>query len=397
MSSSPRVLLLNNSIQNYAWGRFDGIADAIGTEVTGSREAELWVGAHHRNPSVVAEGVHSGRRLDEVIGEDPQCWLGPTADSNATLPFLLKVLAIGEPLSLQAHPTKAQAEAGFAREDSQGIALDAAQRTYQDRSDKPEILVALETTYALCGFRKPDQAAALLRQLGTATEELVALLETDSDPLRSAMAWLLSCDDKRASALWEAVVGFGGFSEDLDDPFSWVHHLSVLYNGDPTVVAPLLLQLVRLEAGESVHLPAGNLHAYLSGSGVELMAASDNVLRGGLTPKHIDRDELLKIVSFEPGIPPPPQQSQIEDFRVYDAGEQAFSLAVFSPGPNGTQVRVTEPSVLLATGEPAVVILGADRLTIGVGQALFVAPGEQVVVLTGGAVWWATSGSGLPS
>ena len=157
------MLLLSTTVKSYAWGRTDGIAALVGSEPTGGPEAELWVGTHPAGPSVVV-GDPEGRTLAEVIASDPRRWLGPDlAGAGFTaLPFLLKVLAIGQPLSLQAHPSTSQAEAGFDREEANGISLDDPGRTYRDRSAKPEALVSLTDTWAMCGFRPTEEAVALV-------------------------------------------------------------------------------------------------------------------------------------------------------------------------------------------------------------------------------------------
>ncbi|WP_421120145.1 mannose-6-phosphate isomerase, class I [Aquihabitans daechungensis] len=304
------MLLLRNPIQPYAWGPVDGLEPLVGTEPTGDHEAELWVGTHPRGPSTVVGGEHDGRSLAEVIAQDPARWLGSdlAGAGHTALPFLLKVLAIGQPLSLQAHPSAEQAAEGFAREEAAGIPIDATERNYRDPSPKPEALVALTPTWALCGFRPSIEAANLLAGLGVdAFDPLVeALASGGDDGLRTVLGWLLRLDRSSRSSIADAVAASVERlkGDDREDPRIWVRRLVQAFPGDPTAVAPLLLNVVRLEPGEAVHLPAGNLHAYLDGAGVEIMAASDNVLRGGLTPKHVDVDELLSVLRFEPGSPP---------------------------------------------------------------------------------------------
>ena len=398
------MLLLRTTIQPYAWGPVDGIAALVGTDPTGDHEAELWVGTHPRGPAVVAGGAHDGRLLADVIADDPTYWLGPdlAAEGRTDLPFLLKVLAIGQPLSLQAHPSAEQAEAGFAREEAAGVALDATERNYRDPSPKPEALVALTPTWALCGFREPVAAAALLAGLGVAAfDPLVdALASGGDDALGTVLAWMLRLDGADRSSVADQVAAAVGHvrGDDLDDPRVWVRRLVAAFPGDPTAVAPLLLNVVHLEPGEGVHLPAGNLHAYLDGAGVEIMAASDNVLRGGLTPKHVDVDELLAVLQLEPGLPAPPAVDQLEGgITAYDAGEVAFSLACVAPGTPPVEIRATAPSLLLATGG-AVTCTGPDGdLVLDHGDAAYLRPGEAVAAVAGdGRLWWATTGAGRP-
>jgi mannose-6-phosphate isomerase len=396
------MLLLDNPVQRYAWGRHDGLSQALGTAPSGGPEAELWVGTHPRGSSVVAAGPLAGRSLAEVVAVDPERWLGPVraARGERGLPFLLKILAIGEPLSLQAHPTEAQARVGFAREESTGVPIDAPERTYRDRSAKPEVLVALEEVVALCGFRAPRAAATLVRELGDAASPLAMLLEVSDDPLEDGLAWLLQLDAATAAQVVAAAVVASASAPTTDDapddPWAWVRSLAARHPGDPTCVAPLLLEIVHLDAWDAVHLPAGNLHAYLRGLGIEIMASSDNVLRGGLTPKHIDVPELLHVLRFEPGVPPPPLRRQQGDLVTYEAGEAAFALAAIAPGIDARWIRVTEPSLLLPIRQPATIAAEGERLEVARGQAVLVEPDTEVLVRSGAPVWWATTGVGLP-
>ncbi len=397
------MLPLHTRVQPYAWGAVDGLAALVGSEPTGGPEAELWVGTHPAVPSVVADDPE-GRTLAEVIAADPSRWLGPelAAAGHTALPFLLKVLAIGRPLSLQAHPSAARAAAGFAREEEAGLAVDAPDRTYRDPNAKPEALVALDPTWALCGFREPLEAANLLAGLGIeALDPLVGVLaSTGTEGLRTTLTWLLTQTGSSRAAVAAAVAASVRRirSEDPTDPRVWVQRLAREFPGDPTAVAPLLLQLVRLDPGEAVHLPAGNLHAYLGGAGIEIMAASDNVLRGGLTPKHVAVDELVATLRFEPGTPPGPVAKDLGDgVTTYDAGEEAFALAVVDAGDGVVSLAPTAPSLLLATGG-AVDVAGPERgLTLDCGDAAFVSPGSGPYAVSGpGRLWWATTGDGLP-
>ncbi len=397
------MLLLRTTIQPYAWGPVDGLAPLVGSEPTGGHEAELWVGTHPRSPSTVVGGEHDGRTLADVIAEDAARWLGPdlAAAGHTALPFLLKVLAIGQPLSLQAHPSADQARAGFDREEAAGIPVDATERNYRDASPKPEALVALRPTWALCGFRSPIEAANLLAGLGIEPfDPLVeALASGGEDGQRTVLAWLLRLEGSARRSIADAVASSVSRlkGDDLHDPRVWVRRLVRAFPDDPTAVAPLLLNVVRLEPGESVHLPAGNLHAYLEGAGVEIMSASDNVLRGGLTPKHIDVDELLAILDFGGGAPPRPVTTEIGDgITTYDAAEEAFALAVVDPS-GGASIAPTSPSLLLATGGAVAVSGPEGEHVVDHGDALFIAPGSGPLTVSGsGRLWWATTGDGLP-
>jgi mannose-6-phosphate isomerase len=353
---------------------------------------------------VVAAGEHEGRTLAEVIADDPAVWLGPdlAAQGATALPFLLKVLAIGQPLSLQAHPSAAQAAAGFDREEAAGIAVDAPDRNYRDASPKPEALVALDATWALCGFRAPIEAANLVAGLGVeAFDPLIeALASGGEDGLRTVLGWLLRLDGSSRASIADAVAAAvsGVRGDDLDDPRVWVRRLVAQFPGDPTAVAPLLLKVVHLDPGDAIHLPAGNLHAYLSGSGIEIMAASDNVLRGGLTPKHVDVDELLATLRFDASrTPRPTVTGRADGISTYDAGEEAFALAVIEPSGGPVELAPARPSLLLATGGPVTATGPAGDLVIDRGLAACVAPGSGPIEVSGpGRLWWATTGDGLP-
>jgi mannose-6-phosphate isomerase len=303
---------ITNTPRDYAWGSRTAIAALLGRAPSGGPEAELWLGTHPGSPSRLVSGP------------------GTLADIT-TLPFLLKVLAAGSPLSLQAHPTLAQARAGFDRENALGIPLDAPFRNYKDPLHKPELLYALSPSFeALCGFRPVAATRELLTALGASVGvgsgvDASSSAASEVDPLVSALLDRLA-DDASLPSVFEWLISRGaGVSElvarvvelaasrlsaSAASPsapvlpkmkeFATVAALADAYPGDPGIVISLLLNRVTLSRGEVLYLPAGNIHAYLSGLGVELMAASDNVLRGGLTPKHIDVPQLLSVLDFTP-------------------------------------------------------------------------------------------------
>ncbi|CAN5193213.1 mannose-6-phosphate isomerase, class I [soil metagenome] len=398
------MLLLHNRIQHSSWGPTDGLVPLVGSEPTGRPEAELWLGTHHSAPSMVVDDAE-GRTLAEVIAADPIRWLGPelAATGLTTLPFLLKVLAIGSPLSLQAHPSAEQAEAGFTREGSAGIPVDAPHRIYRDPNPKPEVLVALNETWALCGFREAAEAAERAEALGIgALEPFVDTLASGGPAaLSDALAWLLhltgATRDEVATGLADAVSGVDPC--DLADPLAWVRRLTHEHPGDPTAAAPLLMPVLRLAPGEAVHLPAGNLHAYLQGAGIEVMAASDNVLRGGLTPKHVDVNELLRVLPFVQGVQAPKtRRNAAPGVSTFDAGDRAFALAMVDPAERGLEISPAGPSLLLATGGPVEVAGRHGRSTLAGGAGGFVGPGEGPITVSGrGKLWWATTGDALPA
>lgn len=289
-------------IRPYAWGSTTLIPELLGLPVTGEPMAEMWLGAHPGAPST----VQGGRRLDEVIAADPVGALGAksVAEFGAELPYLMKVLAAASPLSLQVHPTMAQARAGFAAEEEAGVPLDAPGRNYRDPRHKPEMIVALSPFEALSGFRAPARArSAFVSILGEPQRGQdfwgrLSHVLAGGDPasaLSEAMTMLLTGGDE-ASHFVEVLieVAHDASGEDAET----VNEIGSFYPGDPGVAAALLLNRVHLKPGEAAFLDAGLVHAYLSGIGVEVMASSDNVLRGGLTPKHIDVGELQRVVRF---------------------------------------------------------------------------------------------------
>ncbi|HCJ50092.1 MAG TPA: mannose-6-phosphate isomerase, class I, partial [Microbacterium sp.] len=269
---------LSNAPRDYSWGSVDLIPQLQGREPSGIPEAEIWFGDHPGSPARVA----GDRTLAEVR----------SAAGKAPLPYLLKILAASSSLSIQAHPSVAQAVAGFEREDAAGIPVDAPERTYRDRNHKPEIIVALSERFrALVGLRPLERTRELLGALGEARgvaslREALAGADAAS-ALREVIAQVLeggSADVVSDVSAAIVVADAPGFGEELDVLRAIVRD----FPGDPGIVVALLMNLVVLHRGEAVFAPAGVLHAYQDGLGVELMAASDNVLRGGVTPKHID-------------------------------------------------------------------------------------------------------------
>jgi mannose-6-phosphate isomerase len=317
-------LAITNTPRPYAWGSTSAIAQLLGRAPSGEPEAELWLGAHPGSPSVIVDPARAGgaTTLAEWIAADPRTALGKFADAGR-LPFLLKILAAAHPLSLQAHPTIDQARAGFARENALGIPLDAADRNYKDAFPKPELIFALSPTFdALCGFRPLAEVRDLLGLLlsidaqtedpqpqpledlfdrlfgSSAGSSAPGSASADADAsLRATFEWLIS-SGSGVPTLVSLVTRLAPLS--TDPSLATAAALAAEYPDDPGIVISLLLNRVTLTRGEALYLPAGNIHAYLDGLGVELMAASDNVLRGGLTPKHIDVPELVGVLDFTP-------------------------------------------------------------------------------------------------
>jgi mannose-6-phosphate isomerase len=348
------VFLLENPIQPYAWGSTTALPTLLNRRPTGKPQAELWLGAH---PSAPSSKAGNGQSLLAHIAAAPALALGPQSVERfgPTLPFLLKVLAAGHPLSLQAHPSLEQARAGFAREEAAGVPRDAARRNYRDANHKPELICAHSRFHALCGFRRLDQSVALLASLGLDTTLLA------SGGLRAYFAWLMTTPQRAqlARAAVEAA------RRHPSPECAWAVKLGELYPDDPGVIGALLLNLVTLEPGQALHLPAGNLHAYLEGVGVEVMANSDNVLRGGLTAKHVDVAELLEVLDFTDG-----------PVRVLEPPDGVYR----TPTPDFELTRLTGPAtvgrrgadVVLVTSGQFTVAAGAQALTLTQGQSVFI-------------------------
>ncbi len=301
------VLVLDNPVQNYAWGSRTVISSFLGRPAPSPRpEAELWLGAHPLAPSVVAEPPGVGT-LDDAIQEDPTGVLGHAVCDRFgnQLPFLFKLLAVADPMSIQAHPDHEQARRGWNRENAEGIPVEAPHRNYRDPNHKPELLCALTPFTALKGFRPCEE---IVRNLDpVARPELASELgrlarERTPAAMRALFARLLTMEtDESAPILTRAAAHAKKHSADL--AFRWVERLLDKHPSDVGALAPLYLHLVVLAPGEALFVPAGELHTHFEGTALEIMANSDNVLRGGLTAKHVDVPELLATLVFEPREP----------------------------------------------------------------------------------------------
>lgn len=381
--------LLQNPVRTYSWGSRTVIAELLGEEVPAPHpQAELWLGAHPGDPShLVHDGVR--RSLLDVIGADPVAGLGAdrAARWSGRLPFLLKVLAADEPLSLQAHPSAEQAAVGFAREDAAGLALDAPNRNYRDASHKPELVCALTEFHALVGFRDPAASVALLKALDVpALAPHAALLadQLDADGLRALFTtWITlpqSVLDALVPALQEGCVRLAGDAR-FGTEARTVLELSERYPGDAGVLAAVLLQRVTLAPGEALHLPAGALHAYLSGAGVEVMANSDNVLRGGLTPKHVDVAELLRVLDFAAPAPPVLHGTPEGAWIRYDTPAEEFLLRRLEADGGEVPVPGDGPRILLCTAGAVGVRSGPASVEVKRGGSVWLGPGDTDVVV----------------
>ncbi|HKY38804.1 MAG TPA: mannose-6-phosphate isomerase, class I [Polyangiaceae bacterium] len=388
------IVELQNVIQPYAWGSKLALAELRGdTSPSPAPEAELWMGAHPLAPSRLAG---SGQSLLEAITAQPQAYLGDAVSQQyaGKLPFLLKVLAAATPLSLQAHPSLAQAAQGFDADEAAGIPLDAPHRNYKDRNHKPELLCALGEFWALCGFRKVADTLALFEELAVPalTPHLTAL---EGAPHAAGLKRLFSslmqaCVAERealAQVTAEACRARTGQASRFSQEYRWAVRLAELYPGDVGLVSALLLNLLRLEPGQAIYLPAGNLHAYLGGTGVEIMASSDNVLRGGLTPKHVNLPELLRVLDFEPrsvaALEPTLQGLE----HVYETPAREFRLSYFDLDTGAIEVDVSGPEIWLVTSGSASLASASSALDLGRSRSAFVSPGSALRVSGSGRIF----------
>ncbi|MHC1559441.1 mannose-6-phosphate isomerase, class I [Actinomycetospora sp. C-140] len=372
--------VLRGSVRTYAWGSRTHLAELLGEDVPSPHpQAELWLGAHRDQSSTV--GDPEPRPLTDVVADDPAGTLGPSRRQRWSdrLPYLLKVLAAEEPLSLQAHPSAEQAAAGYAREEAAGVPRTAGDRNYPDPLPKPELLCALTEFHALAGFRDAERTVRLLRALDVRafdhhTELLAA--QPDGDGLRALFTTWITLPqravDDLVPALLDGAVAHVRDRGEFTTEARTLLDLGERYPDDAGVLAALLLNRVVLAPGECLYQPAGSPHAYLAGAGVELMANSDNVLRCGLTPKHVDVPELLRVLDFAPGTPTLLKGEGTGPVLRYTPSEY-FSLAraAFDGDEGEADLGLEGPRIL-------VTVDGAVRLRTSRGQAREVGKGSAV-------------------
>jgi mannose-6-phosphate isomerase len=404
------VFVLANGIRDYAWGSTTSLAEFLGAVPTGQPQAELWIGAHPAEPSRLPDG----QALDAAIAENPAGLLGTQVHDSfgERLPFLMKVLAVADPLSLQVHPSSERARIGHAREDAAGIPADAPERSYRDPWHKPELLHALTPFEGLAGFRDVARSAELLRLLHHRWADAVAV-ELEDGPayqsLRRVVTEMLELRGKHVERLLRDISIAARHASarakrhelrsstrhkrpdrEFGRALERVAALAEQHRSDPGVLVALLLNNVMLAPGESMYVGAGVIHAHLAGVGVEIMATSDNVLRAGLTQKHRDVEELLRVTDFTP-IPPPrwDPSRRGPDFVLLEPPVQEFGLSVGqAPLPH---LPESGPRIVLAVEGHVEVTAGGTSLPIRRGQAVFVSDADGPLSVTGDgrvAVGW---------
>jgi mannose-6-phosphate isomerase len=372
---------LMNTVRHYPWGSRTVIPELLGEPSPADRPyAELWMGAHPDAPSVLSNGTP----LDKAIEEQPDVLLGTAVHRRfgTRLPFLMKVLAAEQPLSLQAHPTNEQAQAGFAAEEAAGVPRDDQTRTFKDPFHKPELLLALTTFEALCGFRPVEESLHCLAKLQVPElKPTIAALARGG--LRAAIPQLIALSPEIRTVLVSAVAEAARRFVAAHDPefintYRWAASLAETYPADPGVVISLMCNHLKLAPGEAVFLPAGNLHAYLSGAGVEVMASSDNVLRGGLTAKHVDLAALIEVLDFTDGRVPILHPVLGPGGLRYPVPVEDFDLTRCQLDRQSGTLTTRGPQLLLCT-EGTVVLTSADgELTLEKGASAFVPAGAPV-------------------
>lgn len=367
--------LVRGVVQHYAWGHPNAIPRLIGAEPDGRPWAELWFGTHLGGPSRVIEVP------DDIASTDTERPHSATDDTRGTssslvsstgeLPFLVKMLAAAEPLSLQAHPSLQQAQAGYARENRMGIPVSNSRRIYRDPFAKPELICALGRFEALCGFREPTKTVDLLHDIGGGASRIATML-ADHD-LGYALRQVFTNRDEFLPVLHDTITACAHH----DSPSArWVVRLGEKYPDDVSVLVTLLLNHVVLEPGQALYLGPGNLHAYLSGMGVEVMGSSDNVVRCGLTNKHVDVNELLATVVTEPLADPVVRAEPVartEAGKLWRFPTPGAPFALYVHRINGTE------TIRARARELTVCAIGStDRLQQGEVACLL--PGEELTL-----------------
>ena len=362
------LVRLSGEVKNYDWGSRNLIQDHFHLGEPEKAVAEVWFGTHPGGESIASD---SSKPLSELIG--------------SKLSFLAKFLAAGSPLSIQVHPTKAQAKAGFAREQALGLEISDPIRNYRDQNHKPEILVAVSAFSALCGFRPLSELQEIFLAFSESEERFGFLAAELASGATVQEIFTELLEDTELVARFSKSVGESD-SIGEDQPLAQAARdlaLSLLekHPGDTGVMVSLMLNHLVLEPGEAIFLPAGNLHAYLSGLGVEVMAASDNVIRGGLTSKHIDRAELLNITDFQELLEPLVKPVKLaEGFFEYQADSSEFRIYLAELTGSNLLADLDLPSgalVMCTAGEVAVSTSLEEREVLGKGHVVYLSEAKK--------------------
>ena len=369
---------LRNGFQNYDWGSVDAIPRFLGDTVRGGPVAELWIGTHPLKPSAAIDADGHERPLAEVAGE---------------LPFMLKLLAADRPLSLQVHPSRSLAEEGFDRENEAGIALEAPERVYKDRNHKPEMVYALSTFDSLIGFRPTAEILRVLSPLDTPLSQRLAD-DLRADPgfagIVRRVEWLLSADIDPAEV--HQIVGacraLASLGMDIKRAYRTVVEVAEHHPDDIGVVISLMLNRMTLQPGEAAYLETGVMHAHLSGLCLEVMATSDNVLRAGLTSKHVDPSGLVACLDIGMARVARVTPDFVDsDTEVFSPADVEFALAVTQishAAPEGVELVRAQESVVICTGGEVLISSDAgDKVTLHRGESVYLGPDDHRAVVQG--------------
>jgi mannose-6-phosphate isomerase len=370
-----KIYKMINKIQNYDWGTYDFIANLKGDKISNKPQAELWMGAH---PKASSEVIVDGEiiSLDKLISQNPNEFLGDFSAKKfaGKLPYLLKILSAKTALSIQVHPDKKQAEIGFEIEEKNGIDLIAFERNYKDKNHKPELIYALTDFYAMCGFRSLEKIHSFWKYNKIWYEQSKGFIENpNSENFQGLFFKLLKLTKNRQSSLVRNIFqnllpARDSYDENI---IYWMKKLVEKYPGDIAVLAPIYMNIIKLKSGESLFLKAGLIHAYLQGSGIEIMANSDNVIRGGLTSKHLDLVELQKILLFDFG-----------DVKVVDIIKDEFSEKYPTSAEEFELVKQTKFPVENTTNSCEILLctkgeINVEGITIKAGESVFISASVQ--------------------
>ncbi|MGP8306676.1 mannose-6-phosphate isomerase, class I [Vibrio sp. YIC-376] len=379
--SSHSFFEMNNKIQNYAWGSTSSIHELFGfSNETNEPQAEVWMGTHPNGCSEVRVEQNS-LPLSDLIKQNQSAYLSSqTAEKFGDLPFLFKILAAESALSIQVHPSKQDAEVGYEKEQNAGVPLDASHRNYKDPNHKPELVYALTSYQAMNGFRPYSEIIEAFSQCDIA--ELHAPLdtfkcETNSKGLRDFFVHILTMEGETKERALEQLVTHASRQSAQSSNFAvydLIVELSAQYPGDVGLFAPLLLNVITLKSGEAMFLSSRTPHAYIKGTGLEIMANSDNVLRAGLTPKHMDVEELVKCTDF---VPKPYgtlilEPNTVDNQNHYPVPVADFSFSILNQ-PNQVLVKTKSAEILMAIDEDVTLISNkGETLTAAKGQSVFI-------------------------
>ncbi|WP_199459471.1 mannose-6-phosphate isomerase, class I [Vibrio owensii] len=370
------IYTLKNSIKKFPWGSRVAICDYFGIEnPTSDHQAEVWMGAHPLASSCITVN-DDDVRLCDAIAQYPEYWLGKQVQpSVSSLPFLMKILAAEEPLSIQVHPSKSAAEEGFALENKKAIPLDAACRNYKDDNHKPELVYAITPYLAMNGFRELKSIVKFFDCLNIASIEHIFTPFKDkpcSMSLKAFFSALLSLTgEKKDKAISELISSLKINGSKCPEEAALVERFQELYPYDIGLFSPLFLNVIELKPGEAMFLYAETPHAYIQGLGIEIMANSDNVLRAGLTPKHIDVKELVKNTRFEPTpfseLTMKPES--LEGREIYPIPVEDFKFDILTPN-EGIDISVSSAEILFCVSGSVTVTIDFDSRLIIKGESV---------------------------